>query len=87
MGYFINFENDELIFPDSYYTDGVFICPSYLPYYLKKYPNFKLEEGFISHLISVNYQNKKVIGKRDVLIIENKLSKLLEELDNSNYCD
>lgn len=84
MGYFINYENDELIAPDSYFTDGFFVWPSYLQYYLKQYPNFKLEEEFISHLESMSYENKKIIGKRDLFIMENKLSKLLVELNNDN---
>ena len=36
MGVFTDFENNNYISPHMYYTDGKWIWPSYLIYYLKK---------------------------------------------------
>lgn len=49
MGYIQDFETKALIAPHGYDTDGIWVWPSYLPYYLKKYPNFKLDVDFVKH--------------------------------------
>nr|WP_298994371.1 hypothetical protein [uncultured Allomuricauda sp.] len=54
MGYFMDLEDNSPICPDSYYTDGVYVWPAYFPYYLKKHPNYLIDEDFLSH-ISKNY--------------------------------
>ena len=55
MGYFIDIQTKELIAPDCYYSDGIWVWPSYLPYYLKKYPNFKIDPNFLAYLTSKGY--------------------------------
>lgn len=58
MGYFIDEKTKKLIAPDSYFTDGIWIWPSYLPYYLGLYPSMKIDPNFLTHLESVNFQFK-----------------------------
>lgn len=36
-------------------TDGSWFWPSYLPYYLKKYPNFVIENKFLNYLLNKNF--------------------------------
>lgn len=55
MGYFIDFNSKELIAPDSYYTDGIWVWPAYLPYYVNRYPNFILDPAFKAHLKNRNF--------------------------------
>ncbi len=56
MGYFIDLEDGNLISPDSYYTDGIYIWPAYFPYYLKKYPCYPVDDDFLTHLLKNNFQ-------------------------------
>lgn len=55
MGYFIDVRSNELIAPDSYFTDGVWVWPAYFPYYLNKYSNIKLSDEFLNYLKLKNY--------------------------------
>jgi len=50
MGYFRDFETQESIAPNCYYTDGVWIWPNYFPYYLKKHPNFFVNQEFADYV-------------------------------------
>ncbi|KKO89153.1 hypothetical protein AAW12_23775 [Sphingobacterium sp. Ag1] len=50
MGYFVDVETKGLIAPDSYYTDGTWIWPSYFPYYLGRYPSMKIDRNFLIHI-------------------------------------
>ncbi|RUT71316.1 hypothetical protein D0817_05420 [Flavobacterium cupreum] len=65
MGYFKDLDNGDLIAPNSYYTDGSYIWPAYFSYYLKKYPNYKIDAEFLEHLthISFNYHKIKISDK------------------------
>ncbi len=56
MGYFIDFKTKQIIAPDSYYTDGIWVWPSYLPYYLNKFPSLQLGNEFLNYLIEKNYE-------------------------------
>jgi len=82
MGYFTDIKTNELIAPDSYLTDGVWIWPSYLPYYLNKFPSFHLDDDFINYLKERNYEfNLKKDFITSKKIFENDLSiKLNEEI-------
>lgn len=80
MGYFMDLEDNSLISPDSYYTDGVYVWPAYFPYYLKKYPNYLIDDEFLSHISKNNY----LIGETKVkegtkAKLENSLSEKLNE--------
>ncbi|WP_338868497.1 hypothetical protein WBJ53_17690 [Spirosoma sp. SC4-14] len=44
MGYAYDLIDQTPIAPHAYYTDGVLIWPSYLKYYLLKYPTFDLDQ-------------------------------------------
>ncbi|PSK93129.1 hypothetical protein [Taibaiella chishuiensis] len=51
-------------------TDGVWFWPSYLPYYLRKYPDFLIENKFLDYLIqknfSIDWNDKSIdIGKME----------------------
>jgi hypothetical protein len=54
MGYFIDIKSKELIAPDSYYSDGIWVWPAYLPYYLNKY-KMKLDQEFLDHIRDNNF--------------------------------
>jgi hypothetical protein len=56
MGYFIDEKTKTLIAPDSYFTDGVWVWPSYFTYYLGKYPEMKIDEEFLIFLKSKNFE-------------------------------
>ncbi|MEN2399117.1 hypothetical protein GKZ90_0004980 [Flavobacterium sp. MC2016-06] len=53
-------DNDELIAPNCYCTDGSFVWPAYFAYYLKKYPNYKIDDDFLEHLEKNNFDSKKI---------------------------
>jgi hypothetical protein len=80
MGYFTDVKTKELIAPDSYYTDGVWVWPSYLPYYLKKDSSLVIDKEFIEYLKNRNF-NFKVSDNFDELKmqLEKELSNKLAE--------
>jgi len=81
MGYFMDLEDNDLISPDSYYTDGFYIWPAYFPYYLAKYSKYSIDEDFIFHLSNNKYRMDKQKLQNDQMIkLENKLSKKLNNL-------
>lgn len=71
MGVFTDLENQHIISPDSYYTDGEYIWPAYFSYYLKKYPNAQIDENFLAHVSRNNF-------RIDESKIDNHLKKQLE---------
>jgi len=80
MGYFMDLEDSSLISPDSYYTDGVYVWPAYFPYYLKKYPNYLIDDEFLSHISKNNYLVDQTKIKEDLKTkLEAGLSKKLDE--------
>jgi hypothetical protein len=83
MGYFIDFENNKPIAPDSYFTDGEWIWPAYFVYYLNKYPRYPIEKSFIDHLHSKNFKMDSTISPRDKSILEKKVSLKLNENYNN----
>ena len=56
MGYFQGFETKEFIAPDSYLTDGVWVWPSYLSYYLNKGFHNLLNVDFLHHVRTRYYE-------------------------------
>ena len=76
MGYIVDSENNDLIAPDAYYSDGFWVWPSYFPYYIKKHKNYILDKSFLAYLNKRNfeYDNSFVF---DVSKIEFDLSKRL----------
>lgn len=66
MGYFMDIDNGDLISPDSYYTDGIYIWPAYLPYYLKKGLNYLINQEFLYHVSNNNYKIDKTLINSDV---------------------
>ena len=78
MGYFFDYHTREPIAPDSYFTDGVWVWPSYFPYYLEKYPNMYVDDSFLDYLISKDFNfklNKEFIKNKN--IYENQFAALL----------
>ena len=55
MGVFMDLENQDIISPDSYYTDGEYIWPAYFSYYLKKHPNAQIDKNFLIHASKNNF--------------------------------
>lgn len=55
MGYFIDIESKEPIAPDSYLTDGDWVWPSYLSYYLQKGFYSLLDMDFLDHIQRNNF--------------------------------
>lgn len=72
-------DNDELIAPNCYYTDGSYVWPAYFAYYLKKYHNYKIDNDFLEHLEQINFDFKKIeisdklIGEIQKELIEKNL--------------
>ncbi|NML38410.1 hypothetical protein HHL17_14475 [Chitinophaga sp. G-6-1-13] len=50
MGYYIDLETKEHIAPHAYYTDGIWVWPSYYPYYIRKYSRFAIDKEFLKYL-------------------------------------
>jgi hypothetical protein len=72
------FDGDTSIGPNSCRTDGIWIWPDYLSYYIKKYNNFKIDDDFLNHIIGNDY--------REVKVSKEKLSDIQKEyltLNNS----
>jgi hypothetical protein len=68
MGWFEDIENEgETITTMGYYTDGEWVWPSYFSYYLKKYPNFQIDEDFINYLSNKNFEFKVSDDLEDLL--------------------
>lgn len=56
MGYFFDLDTNAPIAPDSYYSDGLWVWPSYLTHYMQKYPNFVLDDEFVAYLRFKNFE-------------------------------
>lgn len=78
MGVFIDIEDNSFIAPQIYYTDGEWIWPSYLIYYLEKDSEFGLTESFVNYLEEKEFVYKE-ITKKELSKIENDFSKKLEK--------
>ncbi|MFM7859303.1 MAG: hypothetical protein ACKO96_47125, partial [Flammeovirgaceae bacterium] len=61
--------------PDSYYSDGSWIWPSYFPYYLIKFPRYPIDSEFIDFLLARNFQPSKILNKEEKDLIESDLLK------------
>ncbi|MEO8535638.1 MAG: hypothetical protein ABI441_17915 [Flavobacterium sp.] len=72
-------DNNELIAPNCYLTDGIFIWPAYYSYYLKKHPNFKIDNAFFEYLEKINFDfNKIKVSDRLKIELEKQLSENLK---------
>jgi hypothetical protein len=76
MGYFIDVKTRKPIAPDSYFTDGTWVWPSYFPYYLKMFPEIQVDQEFINYLLSKNYHFENDFEDR-IGALEDELSKKL----------
>jgi len=56
MGYFNNLETNEPVAPLAYYTDGIWVWPSYFSYYLEKYRSITFDNNFLHYLQSKNFK-------------------------------
>lgn len=56
MGVFMDLDNQDIISPDCYYTDGIYVWPAYFSYYLKKHPNTQIDEHFLEHASKNNFR-------------------------------
>jgi hypothetical protein len=72
MGYFVDIETKALIATDSYFTDGLWVWPAYLPYYLSKYPDMHLDHDFVEYLRLKNYEI--TVCEFEMARIENEIS-------------
>ncbi|GAB1855356.1 hypothetical protein MHTCC0001_01890 [Flavobacteriaceae bacterium MHTCC 0001] len=70
MGYFISLDDNSLIAPMAYYSDGLYVWPSYTKYYLEKYSYNYLHSDFLIYLEKKNYQ-KPQLSKLERENIEN----------------
>ncbi|MBT2622436.1 hypothetical protein [Chryseobacterium sp. ISL-6] len=78
MGVFIDVENNRFIAPQIYYSDGEWIWPSYLIYYLEKDVSFNLGKDFIDNLQEKGFL-MKIISKERLSEIENTFCEKLEK--------
>lgn len=58
-------DDEKVIGSCEYFTDGKWIWVTYLPYYLKKYPNFQLDEEFIADLKERNFKMPEVSKEQE----------------------
>jgi hypothetical protein len=78
MNYFVDLKTKDLIAPNSFYTDGEYIWPSYLSYYLKKHPNLKIDKSFLNFILFKSDKIKiKNISAKENAEIEKMLSSKL----------
>jgi len=74
MNTIVSLDTNELIVPNCYYTDGNFVWPAYFSYYLRKYPNYKIDSDFLKHLEKNNFDFSKIkISNKLKLDLEKQL--------------
>jgi len=84
MEWLFDDDDDETsIGANGYYTDGVWVWPNYLIYYLEKHPNFKLDQEFIDYVVK-NIDEEINLGEEDINKIESKLYELTNSEQNSS---
>ena len=59
MGYFNDLEIDEPVAPHAYFTDGIWVWPSYFSYYLGKYKSITFDDEFLHYLEDKNFEFQK----------------------------
>lgn len=80
MGYFFDTETRQPIAPDSYLTDGVWVWPSYLPYYLLKGFYGLLDIGFLDHIQQNSFKIAAEPELKSILsVFEKQLSDLFKQ--------
>ncbi|MDC8098673.1 hypothetical protein [Chryseobacterium rhizosphaerae] len=77
MGVFLDLDNNNFIGPQIYYTDGEWVWPSYLIYYLEKEIFFDLKEEFTNYLKEKKYK-LNIISKEKLREMEYDFSDKLE---------
>ncbi|GEN69683.1 hypothetical protein [Chryseobacterium rhizosphaerae] len=77
MGVFLDLDNNNFIGPQIYYTDGEWIWPLYLIYYLEKEIFFDLEEEFTNYLKERKYK-LNILSEEKLREIEYDFSDKLE---------
>lgn len=60
LGVFNDLNNNDFICNHYYLTDGLYIWPSYFIYYLKKYPNYIIDNHFLNYLKTKKFVFKKI---------------------------
>lgn len=55
MTYILDLKTKHPLVPDGYDTDGVWVWPSYFPYFFYTYPLTDIDHEFISYLEQKNY--------------------------------
>ena len=56
------------------YTDGIWLWPQYIIEYIKKYPNIKLDEDFVKHVLR-NKEKKIDLSEEECSKIEKEYYK------------
>ena len=87
-GVIMDLNNENLLYPDAYFTDGVYIWPSYFLYYLVHYPNFKIDKEFIDYLLKKEFKYTTIgfFKKRKLRKMENYLEdKLIGSTRSTDY--
>ena len=74
MSYIYDEENNP-IGDLNYYTDGVFIWPSYYLYYMRKYDNLEINKDFIEHARRNNFvinglSKKQLVDLENLFLLE-----------------
>jgi len=68
MNYTYDLKTNLPIGPNSFHTDGVWVWPSYLSYYLTKFPHYPINREFVDHLYFQNFKTEK-IDKEDMALL------------------
>lgn len=76
MGYCFDVRSREPIGPDMYLTDGIWVWPGYLSYYLNKYPNFKFSSEFLEYIKKKDFRFNL---EQDFELYKDKFEKELSE--------
>lgn len=73
MNFINDLETGEPAVPNGYHSDGQFVWPSYLAYYIKKHRAFPIDESFLEAIRSSNYV-PPTLSKNKALEIESWLA-------------
>lgn len=68
-------KDEEIMGKISVYTDGKWFWPDYLIGYLKKYSNFEIEQGFVTHVLA-NRNRKQELKEKDLEKLEVEFYKI-----------
>lgn len=62
-----------------YFSDGYYIWPGYLVYYLGKYQTARLDAGFLEYVLDNEHQEMNILSSKEINMLDLELSKFFNE--------